>query len=176
MAKAKRYFYKCVYPCDVGYWGPDQRKERWGKQGQPPKVLHSVRVLPSRGYDSRGRERPGDYIVTDKPLAKHFTQETVKKVSRPSWDPQTGRRNGRVYRKKVTKVKFELLDADEIDREIREAAYDKPWCESLFEEAPEKVDLPADVAIMDKSVPLGEGDEPVEMVDSDEEPVRLGKQ
>lgn len=173
MAKSKRFYYKCILVCDLGWYGPDQRKERWETKGkvsiQPTKTLHSIRLKPSGGYNARGEEMPPDYIVTDKPVGKCFTEQVPKKVSRPSWDPNTGRRNGRVYRKKFSVPKLEILDPDEIDSLIRKRAFDLPWTDNLYSDGPEKVDLPGNVAVMDKTALRGEGDEPEERVSDGEE-------
>jgi len=143
----------CGYFCELGYWGPDQRKERWKKQGkmlvQPAKVLHSLRV---HGLDPDGSEDHTDYIVTDRPIGKPYTEEVKKQVSRPYHDPETGRRHGRKYRNKMSKIKFRLLEPDEVDSDIKKRALDMPWTDNLFDEGGSKVDLPLATALMDKAI------------------------
>ena len=154
MAKPKRFYYECIFICDLGHWAPDQRTERWIRRGrsliQPMKVLHSIRVSPSRGYNARGEEFPPDYIVTDRPLARNYTEEITKKVSRPKFDNR-GSRDGREMREKIGKVKFRLLDADEVMESVRRNAYDLDWVDNLFEDAITDVHLPAETAAMAKA-------------------------
>jgi hypothetical protein len=156
---ARRFYYECLRRTDLGYWGPQRRREREGK-GMPTKVQHIAVVLPSRGMNTRGEELPPDYIVTDKPLGKQYIEQMTKKVSRPSFDSESGRRNGRYYRRKLITPKFRLLDPDEVDWDIKKRAIDMDWQEVLFQTVTNQVDLPRDVAILDKTEPLGEGDEP----------------
>ena len=162
MAKTRRFYYECVLETDLGFWAPDQRKEHWVQKGknviQPMKALHYIRVAPSNGMNIRGEPFPPDYIVTDRPLGRQYTEEIEKRVSRPSFDSSTGRRNGRYWRKKVSKIKFRLLDADEIDPEVRRKAIDLPWVDALFEDIVKDVILPKDVAILDKSLPEAIGE------------------
>jgi hypothetical protein len=156
MAKSRRYYYECISPCQLGWWGPDQRKERWIRRGsslvQPTHVQHLVNVYPSKGITPRGEPIPPDYVVTDQPLGKQYTQEIVKKVLRPHFDQLTGRRNGRSWRKKISTVKFRLLDMDEVDGDIKRRAKDYPWQETLFEDKLEAVTLPGRAAALDKKL------------------------
>ena len=98
---------------------------------QPMAVLHSLRTHPSPGYTARGQRIPPDYIVTDKPIGKCYTGEVTKRVSRPEH-----LRGGapRVMRPKTSKVKFLLLDPDEVDSEIRRSAHDLNWGPNLFDD------------------------------------------
>ena len=163
MAKTRRYYYECVAECDLGFWGPDQRKERWIQKGrqliQPARVQHSIRLSPSRGIRPNGDQIPPDYIVTDRPLGKQYTEEITKKVSRPSFDPVTGRRNGRYFRKKVSAIKFRLMDIDEVDSDIKKHAFDMEWQEVIYETHSEDVTLPKDQAVIDKADPEAIGEE-----------------
>ena len=166
MAKERRYYYECVYQCDVGHIGQDQRRERFIRRGRSEiakPTMHSVRVYPSRGVNARGEEIPADYIVTDQPIGKNYTEEVEKKVSRPDFE-HPGVRN-RLMRAKVSKVKFVLRDAADVPEECRRKAYDygRPqfgedekgnrvqiagWHASLFETHVEDVVLPAESAAM----------------------------
>ena len=148
MAKEKRYWYECIYETDLGYWAPDQRRERWVQKGrsliQPMRVLHSVRLYPSRGVNSRGEPLPPDYACFLQPLAKQYTEEVTKRVSRPNYTV-TGRRAGRVMRPKTSKVKFRQLDSDELTDYVRRNAYFfDEWHESLFIDADKDVYLPGE--------------------------------
>jgi len=155
MAKQKKYYYECVYPCDVPWYGPDQRRERWVQKGkmlvQPPRVLHSVRCFPSRGYNARGEKLLGDYIATNRPIGKAFTEEVTKSVSRVDWNARL--RDGGSPRKMVeksSKVKFVLLEPDEVTDAVRRVAYDfeDDWGAALFNDADTDVVLPAEAAEM----------------------------
>lgn len=110
---AKRYYYRCVYPCDVAYYGPDQRRENWretGKLSIPTYAMHSIRIQPQHGRRVNGRPFPADYIVTEKPLGKSYTEEVTKTVSRPA-TPYGGKR---VNREKRNKIKLQLVDEHDI--------------------------------------------------------------
>lgn len=148
MAKARRYYYAVVLQCDLPWYGPDQRKERWVMKGkqlvQPTRVLHVKRVYPSKGFNARGEEFPPDYIVTDRPVGKSYTHEVVKKVSRPDFEHPGARK--RLDREKASKIKLELIDPDDVTAEIRRAAYDMDWGEELFKDAVEDVKLPSETA------------------------------
>jgi hypothetical protein len=152
---AKRFYYEVVLQVDLGFWAPDQRKERWEQKGasmiQPTKTLHSKRLYPSRGFDMRGNPLPPDVVVTDRPVAKNYTEETVKRVSRPRFDPMTGRRQGRYFRKKVSPQKLRLMEGDEIDNELRRRAVDLPWTDALYDNSKGDVVLPEDAKIRDSA-------------------------
>jgi len=99
-------------------------------------VLHSKRLSPSRGFTARGEEIPPDYIVTDKPLGRTYTEEVTKMVSRPK--DQMGTKE-RVMRPKTSKIKFVLLDPEDVTQEIKRSAYDFNWAPALFKDATEDV-------------------------------------
>lgn len=178
---AKRYFYKCVYPCDVAYFGPDQRRENWIESGRstiPTYGMHSVRLRPQHGRRVNGRPFPADYIMTDQPVGKSYTEEVIKQVSRPA-SPYGGKR---VNREKHNKIKLQLVDEGDIpaDAEIHRRGlpvfielteddmlawqeHDRPlnkdkagknvqqiqgWAASMFEDSDWPVVLPEDTAKM----------------------------
>jgi hypothetical protein len=144
MAKERRFYYACIRECDVGYIGYDQRKERDDPRKGSRQCLHSIRCYPAPDTpNARGFRRPPTYIVTDRPLGRHYMEQTVRKVSRPNFDPITGRKNGRIYRKKVSFPKFELVPNEDVDREIKNTAWDRQWVEDMFKEPPSVIDLPA---------------------------------
>jgi len=133
MAKPKRYYYECVLQCDLPYVAPDQRRERWPKNNIAPMCIHSKRLVPSDGYTTP------DFIVTDKPVARQYTEEVVKAVSRPDFEHPGARR--RIMREKVSKIKLRLLDSDEVGETVRRTAIDLPWADALFTEATQDVIL-----------------------------------
>lgn len=153
MAKAKRFWYECVLQCDLGFLAPDQRRERWTQRGkvevQPPRTLHSVRLYPSKGYDKNGNYIPGDVAVFDQPLARRYTEEIEISVSRPLIDAEHPGGHTRYMRPKVTKVKFVLLDPEDVTESVKRRAYDygPDWHPSLFAEGPVEINLPRDVAV-----------------------------
>ncbi len=161
-----KIYYRCVHQVDMAYFAP------WGKGGNhsegdredtPLLVRHWIRVMPSRGYNARGKPFPPDYIVTEQPLARHFCEQTVKKVSRIAFDPMTGRRlPQRAYRKKVTKIKFELVDKDDLTRDIIEDAIKKQWAPEMFQDVPLKVELPIDPELEKMLKIMGPDEEPLE--------------
>lgn len=161
-----KFYYECVLQVDMTYMAP------WGKGGShaekddedaPMLVRHSLRVCPSRGQNARGVPFPPDYIVTDKPLAKHFTDQIVKKVSRPAFDPYTGRKlPQRAYRKKITKIKFVLVPPDELMQSIIDNAIKKAWTPEMFQEVSTKVDLPIDPELARNLALMGPDEEPTE--------------
>lgn len=125
MAKTKRFYYECVYPTDLGYYALDQRRERWVRQGRSDiakPTMHCVRCYPSKGLNARGEQIPADYIVTDQTLGKQYTEEIAKQVSRPDFE-HPGQRF-RKMREKVSKVKFVLLDPEDVTTYVRSHAYD----------------------------------------------------
>ena len=166
MAKQKRYYYECVFPdkdgCEVGYWAPDQRRERWPRKGrlsqQPMRVLHTLRLKasdPDR-LDRNGNPRPGDYLVSDKPIGRAYTEETIKNVSRPEIDLKTGVvYKTRVMRTKICRQKFRLLEDFEVDRSVIETAYDMDWREDLYNDGQKDVLLPKEAkqAAVESQIP-----------------------
>ena len=147
---AKRYYYRVLMPVDLPWIGPDQRRERWIRRGrqliQPAATTHVIRVYPSPGYSDTGEEILGDYIVTDKPVAKHYTEEVTKLVSRP--DPDSVGTGKRDMRPKTSKIKLELVPMTEMMESMRRKALDLPWSEAMFTEADEDVVLPREMAAM----------------------------
>jgi len=119
---------------------PDQRRERWPKNNIAPLCVHVKRVYPTDGY------KPPDYIVTNQPIARQYTEEVVKAVSRPDFEHPGARK--RIMREKVSKVKFRLLDSDEIGDRIKEVAHDFPWADALFTEMTQDVTLSPEMARM----------------------------
>ena len=162
MAKEKRFWYECVLQCDIGWYGPDQRRERWPRRGRSeiqPDTMHSVRLTPEHGRNGRGEPFPADYIVTDKPVGRSYTEVVTKGVSRPETAyGNIGGARQRVMRVKESKIKLRLMDPDELTREIRYNAYDygppeyrdgkqvKGWVAALFEDNDKDVVLPKDMA------------------------------
>lgn len=141
-----RYFYECIARgicpwVDVGYKGPDQRRDRWPRKGrnrvQPTHVLHVIRCHSNILQKTGEQIKPPDYIVTNKPLAKRYTDTVTYGVSRMD-DPAHGKKN-RVIRNKTSEPKFRLLSADEITDFVRANAYDygDDWDAHMFEEPPE---------------------------------------
>lgn len=180
MPKEKRYYYECVFPdkhgCEVGYWGPDQRRERWPKKGrlaeQPMKVLHTVRFFPSNPdrTDRSGMPIPGDILCTARPIGRQWTEETVKNVSRPKINMETGQKMlGRVMRPKISRQKFRLMEDYEIDRTIIERCYFMNWIDDLYKDGGEDVHLPKDAkqAAIEAQKP-----EPAAEVDEAETPAK----
>jgi len=169
MAKEKRFWYECILQCDLGYYAPDGRRERWVKKGRAmiqPTTMHIVRLLPEHGLNGRGEPFPADYIVTDKPLGRSYVEAGVTKaVSRPATAfGNIGGLKPRVMREKVNKVKFRLLDTDEITSEVRRQAWDyglpvmrdgkqvEGWAASIFEANDKDVELPAEEALNARAV------------------------
>src|SRR3990167_2360596 len=169
MAKEKRFWYECILQCDLGWYGPDGRRERWQKKGKAliqPMTMHIVRLRPEHGMNGRGEPFPADYVVTDKPFGRSYTGAGVTKmVSRPATAyGNIGGLKPRVMREKQNKVKFRLLDTDELTSEIRRNAYDygppeirdgkqvSGWAAVLFEAGDTEVQLPDEVAKMARAV------------------------
>jgi hypothetical protein len=141
MPKAKSYYYECVLQCELPWYGPDQRKERAKFVGRSemvnPRTLHVIRCNSSaeKGFNSRNEPIAPDYICVPKPLAKHYTDEITKKVSRVKVD-SAYRAVGRVLRDKTSKVKFVLLDPDEVTEFVKRSAYNygDAWGPEMFED------------------------------------------
>jgi len=148
MAKPKRYYYEVVYTCDLPFYAPDQRKERWPRRGrrdvQPQSVLHCIRVHPSPGFNARGDALEPDYIVTDRKVGNTYTEEVVRSVSRPG-APGTGQRS---MRPKTSKIKLQQVEPDEVNAEIRRTANDLPWGDELFKDHTADVVLPEESAAL----------------------------
>ena len=177
-----KFYYRCVGQVDMAYMAP------WGKGGNhaedqsddsPLVVRHWIRIMPSRGVNARGNPLVPDHIATEKPLAKHFLQQIVKKVSRPAYDPFTGRRlPQRAYRKKLTKIKFELVANDELMHYIVETAIKKNWAQEMFEEVSTRVELPVDPELEKRLALMGPDEEPTEgdeVVQPEGQTVRRGR-
>jgi hypothetical protein len=116
MAKSKSYYYECVYQVDVAFMAPDHRKERWPEGSmQPPMLRHSLRFNPAK-YEGG----MGDILVVSRPLARHFTEPIKKTVKRRNL-----RNLAMTEYKEIeteSKVKFRLLDPDEIGDIARKRA------------------------------------------------------
>jgi hypothetical protein len=150
MAKQTRYVYECLYQTDLGWFGPDQRRERWIQKGrtliQPQRVQHIIRCFPSkdRGLTSRGDPIPADYIITPRPLGKSYTEEVKKMVSRSLHDgTNPGMFGKRVMREKVNKVKFRLVPPDEVTESMVRYAFDygDDWDPELFKDRTDDVNI-----------------------------------
>lgn len=110
--KAKRYFYRCVHVVDVNYLAPDHRRERWSGL-QAPIVIHSLRMFPEDGLGGKD----ADYLVTERPLAKHFTTPVTRMVKRKNL------RTGEYTMEPVeSKVKFELVEPEDMTDAIKRKA------------------------------------------------------
>ena len=175
---AKLYYYRCVNQVDLGFMAPwgkgGPRGEMADREDAPQIVKHSIRLRPSRGTDARGRAFHPDYIITEKPLAKQYLVPTVKKVSRPAFDPLGRKLSARAYRKKVTTVKFEAMDASEITQVILDRAIKKNWSPEIFEEVPAVVNLPIDKELEKQLAMMGpdEDGEPEEVILPEGQPTR----
>ena len=113
MAKTKSYYYECVYQVDVAFMAPDHRKERWPeKTMQPPIIRHSLRFNPAKYEGGRG-----DILVVPRPLATHFTEPIHKTVKRKNL-----RTNEYKDVPTETRIKFRLLEPDEIGDAVRKQA------------------------------------------------------
>jgi hypothetical protein len=157
MAKQTRFVYECLFQSDMGFFGPDQRRERWLQKGrtliQPQRVQHIVRCFPSsaKGLTSRGDPIPADYIITPKPLGRSYTEEVKKMVSRSLHDgTNPGMFGKRTMREKVNKVKFRLVPPDEVTESMVRYAFDygDDWDPQLFK------DSVTDVNIFPKTEPV----------------------
>ena len=108
MAKEKYFFYECIKPVEVIFMAHDQRRERWPRGTlQPPLCEHPFLFQPENvDIDP---PRPSDILVTNRPIAAHFTEEIEKEVSRRvSLEP--GKRDRKNF-ETTTKPKFLLLDS-----------------------------------------------------------------
>ena len=113
MAKSKTYFYECVYQVDVAFMAPDHRKERWTEGAmQPPMLRHSLRFNPAKFGGGMG-----DVLAVSRPLASHFTEPIKKTVKRKNL-----RTNEYRDVETETRIKFRLLDSDEIGDTVRKKA------------------------------------------------------
>jgi hypothetical protein len=110
--KDKKLYYECIATCQMGFMGPDQRKERWEENGMPAMCLHERSFYPS----GLGKKRP-DYLATDKPISKRYLQPVMRTFSK--MDLRT--REMKVVNSPTT-AKFRLLDSDEIGDYVREHA------------------------------------------------------
>ena len=150
-----KFLYECIMQCDLGYMAPDQRKERWKKVGKnyvQPQTKHSIRIFPllnGEEYDDNGRKLWADYISTDKPLGRQYTEELHYKVDRPSEDYEHPGRKLRMMREKVSYPKFRLIKGEECYRVPLEKIidYGTMWAPDMFK------DVVGDV-VMDKEMLL----------------------
>lgn len=99
----KGYLYECVMDCSVGYMAPDQRKERIKPGVTPENVMHEITFRASDGYSLP------EYLFTQKRLARHYTDVIEHVVNRKDFVNNT-----RVDRVTHTKIKFRLIDSDEM--------------------------------------------------------------
>ncbi len=107
--KEKYFTYECIRPVEVIFRAADQRRERWPKGVlQPPQCEHSFRFTP----EDPDSNRPADHLVTNRPIAAHFTDAITKMVNRRlSLEP--GKRARRDF-ETTTSPKFLLLEPSEI--------------------------------------------------------------
>lgn len=130
MAADKRFYYECVYPCEIGFYGPNKRRETWRTKGRSEVqgfCLHNRRLMPAHGRTVRGRvAHEADIIVTDYPVGKSYVETVQKMVSRPaSAYGNIGGLKPRVMRMKSNKIKLSLIDANDVTRDIMERAWDE---------------------------------------------------
>ena len=115
---AKQFFYECVYPCDVGFATTSRRREDWMTDSGmelPTYAIHPIRVQPVHGMRPNRRPFSADYIRTDKPLGKAYTEEVIKNVSRPT----SAYGGARVMRQKINKIKFREVDQRDIPADAK---------------------------------------------------------
>ena len=124
----KEYYYECVMQVDMTYLSPRNREaekmnlsitERM-KMGYEEKMYpHPFRFKAADGL----KNRPGDILVTEKPIAWYFTEAREKMVSRPKIDPR-GFPMTRVRedKPKMTKIKFRLLEENEVSESVKARA------------------------------------------------------
>ena len=124
MSKKRKLYYECVHQVDMNYLAPDHRKERWDGL-QAPIIEHGIRFHPEDPL----AEKPPDILVTERPLARHLTTEITRNVRRKNL------RTGEYEMKPATtKVKFELLDPEDITDDVRRRARELNLPESSYEE------------------------------------------
>ena len=128
--KPKKYYYECVYPVELNYLAPDHRRERWEGM-RAPIVPHPIRFKPE---DKLG-EKPADYLVTLRPLAKHLTVKVTRNVRRKNL--RTGE-----YTMVPTdsRVKFELLDPEDVTESVKRRARDLDLPETAYLQPAEVAD------------------------------------
>jgi hypothetical protein len=111
--KDKRLYYECVMQCQVGFMGLDHRRERFVND-QPQMCLHERTFMPENPYDKR---KPAMILGLDRPLVAHYTDEVSKIIRRKNlrtseWEDKETH----------SKIKFRLLDPDEVTSDIRARA------------------------------------------------------
>jgi len=112
--KEKWLYYECVYPCEVGFMGPDQRKERQVPGQMPRNCLHTITLIPSDPYNPK---KLPDILAVKRPLAPSYVSEVEKIVNRKNL--RTGLREDHP---KKSKIKFALLEGSDVtDSVIRRA-------------------------------------------------------
>jgi hypothetical protein len=111
--KDTRFYYECVMRCQMGFMALDHRKERF-INGQPQMVLHETTFYPEDPYDKR---KPAMILALDFPLAERYVEEVPKMVRRKNL-----RTNEWEEKETHSKIKFRLMDKDEITNETRAAA------------------------------------------------------
>ena len=104
--KEKWLYYECVMPVEIGFMGPDQRKERQlpGQMSQP--CLHTITLSPSYPYNPK---KLPDILGVKRPLADSYVKEVQKTVSRKNL--RTGAREDRT---KTSKITFVLLEGPDL--------------------------------------------------------------
>ena len=111
--KDKRFYYECVMQCQIGYMALDHRRERW-VNGQAQLCLHERTFTPDNPFDKR---KPAMILALDKPIAPRYTEEIPTMVRRKNL-----RTNEWEEKETHSKIKFRLLDPDEVTSDIRERA------------------------------------------------------
>ena len=129
MSKRKRYYYECVHEVELHFMGPDHRRERWTGL-TPPTVRHPIRFNPHEPLSNR----PADVLMSDRPLAKHLLEPIKKKVRRKNL------RTGEYEMKETeTRVKFELLDPEDVTDDVRRRAKELQMPEDCYAESREEL-------------------------------------
>ena len=122
--KPKKLYYECVNEVELNFMAPDHRKERWSGLN-PPIVPHPIRIKP---FDPMSG-RPADVLVSSRPLAKHLLEPITKKVRRKNL------RTGEYEMKETTtRVKFELLDSEDVTDDVRRRAQELNLPENCYAE------------------------------------------
>jgi len=111
--KDKRLYYECQMQCQVGYMAFDHRKERYVND-QPTMCLHERTFMPAHPFD---KKKPAMILALEKPIVAHYTDEVPKIVRRKNL-----RTNEWEEKETHSKIKFRLMDSDEITSDVRERA------------------------------------------------------
>ena len=141
------YYYETLLRCDLLHTAPAKREDQKSRDGfgrtVTPMIAHPIRVQPSRGFNGRGELFPPDYIVTERPLARSYTEVIQKKVSRPDPANPLDKRLRKMVAKS-TKIKFRLLEDWEITGEVRRSAWRKDLVPMMFDDTSADVYLPGE--------------------------------